>query len=109
LPTIPTPLDVSAEVVQQGAYAYANNCIACHGDQAFSSGLVPNLRYSAITTNSEAWSSIVSKGALAKQGMPNFGKVLDAQTVEAIRAYVISEANSNRDKAFYDSASAEQP
>jgi quinohemoprotein ethanol dehydrogenase len=109
LPTIPTPLDVSAEVVQQGAYAYANNCIACHGDQAFSSGLVPNLRYSAITTNSEAWSSIVSKGALAKQGMPNFGKVLDAQTVEAIRAYVISEANSNRDKAFYDSTSAERP
>ena len=107
LPVIPKPLRVTDEVVQQGAYAYANNCGICHGDQAFSSGLVPNLRYSVITTSQEAWSNVVSNGALAKQGMPNFGKVLDAQTVEAIRAYVISEANSGRDKAFYDSASAD--
>ncbi|MBL4670889.1 MAG: PQQ-dependent dehydrogenase, methanol/ethanol family [Arenicella sp.] len=107
LPAIPKPLAVSEELVQQGAYAYGNNCGFCHGDQAFSSGLVPNLRYSAITTNPQAWSNVVSSGALAKQGMPNFGKVLDDETVEAIRAYVISEANSNRGKAFYDSVSAD--
>jgi quinohemoprotein ethanol dehydrogenase len=105
LPAIPKPLKVSDEVVQQGAYAYGNNCGSCHGDHAFSSGLVPNLRYSAITTSPQAWSNIVSNGVLAEQGMPNFGEVLDTETVEAIRAYVISEANSNRDKAFYDSAS----
>lgn len=108
LPAIPALLDVSEEVIGRGAYAYANNCISCHGDQAYSSGLVPNLRYSAVTTNADAWSRIVLGGALAKQGMPNFGNVLNAEETEAIRAFVISEANSNRDKAFYESTSTDQ-
>ena len=105
VPDIPQALEVSDAVLQQGAYAYANTCMACHGDHAFSSGLVPNLRYSKVTTNADAWRSIVVDGALAKQGMPNFGAVLDSDTAEAIRAYVISEANSGRDKEFYESVS----
>ena len=107
-PVIPAPLDVDEGVIQAGAYAYANTCISCHGDQAFSSGLIPNLRYSAITTSREAWSNVVLKGSLASQGMPNFGNVLDKETAEAIRAYVIHEANSDRDKEFYDTAEALQ-
>jgi len=94
--TIPEPLNVDQNVIKKGAAAYANTCVFCHGDQAFSSGLIPNLRYSKITTSADAWRSIVLEGALAKQGMPNFGRVLDIDTVEAIRAYVISEANSDR-------------
>ena len=101
-PTIPEPLPVSAEVLKLGFSSYANNCVMCHGDQAFSSGLVPNLRYSAITPSQDAWRSVLLDGALAKNGMPNFAEVLDEQTAEAIRAYVIHEANSDRDKAFYD-------
>ena len=103
LPTIPAKLDVSKEVIAAGAGAYANTCVSCHGDQAFSSGLVPNLRFSAITTSAEAWKSVVVGGALAAKGMPNFGTVLDEATAEAIRAFVISEANSGRDEAFYNS------
>jgi len=106
-PKIPPLLAVSEETLKAGAYAYANNCLACHGDQAFSSGLVPNLRYSAVTTNAEAWRGIVLDGALAKQGMPNFSNVLDKDIVEAIRAFVISEANSDRDRTFYESAGIE--
>jgi len=90
-------------VIKKGAHAYANTCTVCHGDQAFSSGLVPNLRHSKITNSADAWRAIVLDGALAKEGMPNFSKVLDEDTAEAIRAYVIHEANSDRDKAFYDS------
>ncbi len=105
--SIPTLLDVGQDVIKAGAYAYAETCASCHGDQAFSSGLVPNLRYSAITQSAEAWQGVVENGALASQGMPNFGGVLDSKTSEAIRAYVINEANSSRDKAFYDSLSRE--
>jgi quinohemoprotein ethanol dehydrogenase len=42
-------------------------------------------------------------GALAEQGMPNFSKVIDDETAEAIRAYVISEANNDRDQEFHQS------
>ena len=103
--TIPAMLDVSEEVVKQGAALWANSCTTCHGDQAQSSGLVPNLRFSPITTNAQAWKTIVLDGALASQGMPNFGKVLNEQQIEAIRAYVISEANSFRDEEFYKTVS----
>lgn len=101
VPTLPEMLDVSDEVIAKGLNTYSNTCVTCHGDQAFSSGLIPNLRFSPITKNAEAWNSVVREGALAENGMPNFGKVLDRDTAEAIRAYVISEANSDRDENFY--------
>lgn len=102
-PNTPALLDVGGEVLQAGALAYANHCTYCHGDQAFSSGLIPNLQFSPITPHTDAWKSIVLGGAKASLGMPNFGKVLDADTAEAIRAYVISEANNGLNKEFYES------
>ncbi|MFQ3323934.1 MAG: quinohemoprotein ethanol dehydrogenase [Pseudomonadales bacterium] len=101
-PILPKLLDVTEETIAKGASAYANNCVVCHGDQAFSSGLIPNLRYSAITKNAEVWQTVVRGGIFAAKGMPNFGAVLDAQTAEAVRAFVISEANSVRDETFYN-------
>jgi mono/diheme cytochrome c family protein len=75
--------------------------MVCHGAQAYSSGLIPNLRYSAITHSEKAWNSVVVNGALAEKGMPNFGKIINDDTAEAIRAYVIFEANSERGQKFY--------
>jgi len=103
LPAIPKRLEVTDDIIKKGASAYSNTCTVCHGDHAFSSGLIPNLRYSKVTTSPDAWRSIVLGGALAKQGMPNFGQVLDAETAEAIRAYVIHRANSDLDAAFFES------
>ncbi len=102
---MPKRLDVSADVIAAGKQAYANSCAACHGDQAFASGLTPNLRASAVTKDAELWREVTIEGLLAENGMPNFEGTLDADTVEAVRAYVIAEANSGRDKAFYDSVS----
>ncbi|MFT5839610.1 MAG: quinohemoprotein ethanol dehydrogenase [Flavobacteriales bacterium] len=101
VPEIPKLLDVPQEILAKGKRAYANNCLVCHGAQAYSSGLIPNLRYSAITNSQQAWKSVVVDGALAEKGMPNFGKIIDDEEAEAIRAFVISEANSDRDKDFY--------
>lgn len=106
--TLPEPLDVPEEVVKQGAQLWANSCTVCHGDQAQSSGLVPNLRYSPITANAEAWKNVVLGGALASRGMPNFEGVYTEQQIEALRAYVISEANSPRNEEFYQSVSEQQ-
>ena len=104
LPEKPKLLDVSDETLAIGKRAYGNNCAVCHGFQAYSSGLVPNLRYCAITNSEQAWNNVVVGGALAEQGMPNFGKIIDVQTAQAIRAYVIFEANSDRGQEFYQAS-----
>jgi len=102
VPEIPKP-SASEETVGIGQLAYANSCGACHGDQAFSSGLTPNLRHSSALSDPDLWQEIVRGGLLAENGMPNYENVFDVETVEALRHYVIHEANSGRDKAFYDS------
>ena len=101
-PPAPPPATAPAETVALGKQAYANLCVSCHGDQAMSSGLVPNLRHSAALGDAQAWNHIVREGERVNLGMANFSTELDQDTSEAIRAYVISEANSQRDKAFYE-------
>ncbi len=102
---IPAPLNVDDDTLALGKRIYSNNCSVCHGDQAYPSGLTPNLRLSAVTKNAELWQEVVADGMLAENGMPPFGTTYDAATLEAVRAFVISEANSDRDKTFYDAVS----
>ena len=99
---VPEKLDVSAEVIALGKQAYGNNCSMCHGDHAYPSGLTPNLRYSDATTDPETWEEVVRGGMLSANGMPQFSNAFDTETSEAIRAYVIQQANDGPDKAFYD-------
>ena len=96
---------MTEDVIATGLGHYAQKCSICHGDQAYSSGLIPQLRYSAVTKDAELWNEVLLEGTLAENGMPDFGGLLSDADVEAIRAYVISEANSDRGKAFYDSVS----
>lgn len=103
--SIPSPLNVSADVIAQGKHVYANSCAACHGDQAYASALTPNLRYSAVTADASLWQEVIRDGMLAANGMPNFGQAYSAEEIEAVRAYVIHEANSDRGKDFYDEVS----
>ncbi len=102
---VPEPLDVDEATLTLGKSLYSNRCSMCHGDQAFPSGLVPSLRVSAVTNNPELWAEVVRDGMLAENGMPPVGKDLDDASLEAIRAFVIEEANSDRNKSFYDAVS----
>lgn len=97
----------SPETLALGSRTYDNRCSVCHGGRAFSSNLVPNLQTSPALVDQQVWNDIVIRGARAENGMPNFGAHLDELTSEAIRAYVIAEANSGRDKDFYDQFSHE--
>ena len=98
----PPPSIASPEVIAAGAVAYAANCTVCHGEHAMSSGLVPNLRYSPLLGDAGLWNAVVREGARASLGMGNFAANVDMATSEAIRAFVISEANSGRDAAYYE-------
>ncbi len=97
----PPPSSASTETIAAGALAYAANCTVCHGEHAMSSGLVPNLRYSPLLGDADLWKSVVIDGARKELGMMSFGAILDEETAEAIRAYVINEANSARNDAYY--------
>ncbi|MGI9262965.1 MAG: PQQ-binding-like beta-propeller repeat protein, partial [Woeseiaceae bacterium] len=98
----PPAATAAPEIVAAGLQAYASYCTTCHGDHAQSSGLLPNLRHSPFLASEELWSPIVLDGTRAELGMGGFGEIIDAETSEAIRAYVISEANSARDAAYYE-------
>ncbi|MEO0981559.1 MAG: PQQ-dependent dehydrogenase, methanol/ethanol family [Pseudomonadota bacterium] len=82
-----------AAMVDAGRQQYARNCRVCHGHLAISSGVLPDLRWSAITGNAESWSAVVADGTLASNGMVAFSNVLSAEEIEAVRAYVLSQAH----------------
>ena len=82
-----------AEMIQTGLVHYQNNCAVCHGDLAISSGVLPDLRWSAIAGDAASWKSVVTDGTLASNGMVAFDNVLSEEDVEAVRAYVIKQAH----------------
>ena len=82
-----------AETIEAGLVHYARNCMVCHGPFAQSSGVLPDLRWSAITGNAEAWNGVVMDGTLSANGMVSFSDVISAEDSEAIRAYVLNQAH----------------
>ncbi len=84
------------ETLDLGATQYATYCDSCHGPNAVNLGILPDLRYSALLHSSEAWRDVVLGGAMADNGMAGFDAVLDPEQAEAIRAYVIEQANAAR-------------
>jgi len=80
-------------LIESGFNLYHYNCRVCHGPLAISSGVLPDLRWSATTADPSAWQTIVLGGALAGNGMVAFDNVLSEGDAEAIRAYVVKQAH----------------
>lgn len=93
----PPPAEAGPAVVAQGKRLFHGYCSTCHGDSAFSGGVLPDLRYSAALSEPGLWQRIVHDGALQANGMVAFGEHLSPQDIESIRAYVIHRANQTRD------------
>ncbi|MDJ0789938.1 MAG: PQQ-dependent dehydrogenase, methanol/ethanol family [Myxococcota bacterium] len=77
--------------VEQGRVLYGTHCFRCHGVNAISGGLLPDLRHSSRQTH-EQWRPIVLGGTLANKGMASFADVLSPAEVDAIQHYVVSQA-----------------
>jgi mono/diheme cytochrome c family protein len=58
-----------------------------------SGGVIPDLRYSPLIGSPEAFDAVVLGGARKDQGMVSFAKVLKPEDTQALRAYIIGEAN----------------
>jgi quinohemoprotein ethanol dehydrogenase len=90
----PPPATAAAEIVARGEAKYRTYCGRCHGAAAENFGILPDLRHSATLQSNEAWSAIVLGGLMKAGGMASFAPVLDTNDAEAIRAYVIAQANA---------------
>jgi alcohol dehydrogenase (cytochrome c)/quinohemoprotein ethanol dehydrogenase len=90
--TPPTPIPAppaSDEVLKLGAATYARRCSICHGAEAVSAGLIPDLRYSSPATM-DRYPEIVLGGSLTANGMPSFKLSLSNEELEAVKAYVLT-------------------
>ena len=79
-------------MIAEGSIHYARNCAVCHGPLAVSSGVLPDLRWSAITGNQDAFKGVVIDGTLAANGMVSFADELTPEEVETVRAYILAQA-----------------
>jgi quinohemoprotein ethanol dehydrogenase len=93
LPLDPPPATAPGPQVAQGKALFGRYCSVCHGSNAVSGGVTPDLRASPLLADSAAWKSVVIDGILHERGMVSFASVMDEAGAEAARAYVISEAN----------------
>jgi quinohemoprotein ethanol dehydrogenase len=83
----------NATQISAGLTHYSRNCAVCHGPLAISSGVLPDLRWSGIAADKADWAEVVLNGRLAANGMVAFNRQLSPADAEAIRAYVLHQAN----------------
>ncbi len=95
-PLDPPPVTGTPEQIADGAQHYGRFCGVCHGDAAYGSTLLPDLRRSGLLRDSAAWANVAHGGILNEHGMVSFAKVLDLQQIESIRLYVIKRANEDK-------------
>ena len=82
----------SEESARQGYALYQDICMGCHGLNAVSGLLIPDLRGSAYLHDPAGWNAVVRDGALKANGMAAFGQWLDETQAAAIRDYIIQQA-----------------
>jgi cytochrome c-550 PedF len=87
--------EVKVEIIRVGESAYAQNCARCHGLQAISGGIAPDLRALAADFDGDEWyiervvNGAVRNGAVY---MPKMNEHLNQEALWAVRSYVESLA-----------------
>jgi quinohemoprotein ethanol dehydrogenase len=92
----PTPaisMNASRKAIHEGGLLYNAQCAPCHGLNAVA-GPLPDLRYASKAVH-EQFETIVLDGARATLGMPSFQKLLNADQVRVIQAYILSRARES--------------
>ncbi|MGE0665246.1 MAG: PQQ-dependent dehydrogenase, methanol/ethanol family [Sphingomonadales bacterium] len=91
----PAPLDLTGieppPGAAEGRTLFKDHCTRCHGVDAVA-GTFPDLRYTPLILDGEAWKTVVMDGVLAQRGMVGFAGQFRPGDAEAIRAYLLGEA-----------------
>lgn len=89
------PSEQNAKAVEIGASAYTQNCARCHGLDAVSGGIAPDLRYLDAGIEGDEWyKERVINGAVrdGRVYMPKMADYLSQESLWAIRSYLESVA-----------------
>lgn len=88
------PYRESAKAIEIGTSGYNQNCARCHGLEAISGGLAPDLRYLDQGDYGDEWFiERVRNGAKKSDGttiMPAFEGLISQEAMWAIRSYIES-------------------
>ena len=87
LPTTRQVLTATPEQLVQARGMFNGLCAGCHGLNAISGGVVPDLRY--LDDNKHAAFPAFVSGALINKGMPNFSDILQREDMELLRQYLV--------------------
>ncbi len=96
-PANPAPEQFSQAMIDRGSAVYRTYCYRCHGPNAVSSNVIPDLRRSTMLPSKEAWKAVVWDGALEPAGMIGWSEYLEPEQVEELRAYISFQAVQLRD------------
>lgn len=83
--------DVWARAIQIGASGYNQNCARCHGLEAVSGGLAPDVRFLEAEEYGDEWYVERFRLGYTQNGttkMPAFGELLGQKAAWAIRTYI---------------------
>jgi len=88
-------VEATNELISQGETAYNRNCAVCHGPMGVSTrpDIYPDLRLSRRMATEDSWNDVVLDGELSDAGMVSFASELGDGDAEAIRIYIINQAN----------------
>ena len=89
--------DLDIARVKNGEYLYHNNCASCHGLDAKSNYVVPDLRYMSEETH-DNFATTVLGGSLTHKGMIGFYETLSLDDVGMIHDYLRDEQTSVAEK-----------
>lgn len=85
------PYSGNARAIEIGSSAYNQNCARCHGLDAISGGIAPDLRYLELGESGDSWYIERFRKGSSHDGrvlMPPFGDVIGQKAGWAIRAYL---------------------
>lgn len=83
--------EVWARAIEIGASGYNQNCARCHGLEAISGGLAPDLRFLEAEEYGDEWYVERYRYGYTQNGitkMPEFGDLLGQEAAWAIRTYI---------------------
>lgn len=76
-----------------GASAYNQNCARCHGLEAVSGGIAPDLRYLPVGTEADEYFAQKVRNGVVRNGvtyMPPFGELFSEEAIWSIRTWIES-------------------
>lgn len=91
----PPAVTASAEDIAAGRTLYNGFCGSCHGLNAISGGVLPDLRYLDARKHAQ-FKDIVLMGTRAAKGMPPFAGTVSETDAERIHQYLIKRAHDLR-------------